>query len=393
MQRSIDKKDGFKILSNLGYRVFNTAFLKMINKFEMVNSRLIKRKNPVPFLWALPLLVLLLFGCEADQHPTFKPDVSDIEVEVVVRRFEQDLFAMDTTQMGPSLQAIAAKYPAFSKIFFEQILRSSGPDIPEEAHHAFMNGFINHPEVKNLHDTCMVLYQDFSELEASFTQAFKYLKYYFPNLPTPDITTFVSEFTVAVFIYQEQSLALGLDFFLGEQYPYREKNPYNANFSDYLTRSFNQDHLVAKALFPLVEDMVGPPKSDRLLDQMINNGKKLFVIEHLLPETPDSVLLEATAQQVDWLYQNELEIWAYFLQEELVYSNEWNEIRKYVDYSPNSPGMPEEAPGRTANFTGWRIVQAWMNRQHDGAPDLQHLLREKDAQVILDGSKYKPKRS
>ena len=372
--------------------MFNTTFQKMITTSIKASSQMSSVNTKISFLGMLLVSLILLVGCEADFDSTFKPDVSDVEVEVAVRRFEQDLFGLDSTNIEASLNAISNKYPAFSKIFFEQILRSSGPDIPTEAHHAFMNGFINHPEVRNLYDTCMVLYQDFSMITASFEQAFKHLKYYFPSLPTPDITTFVSEFTVAVFIYEEQSLAIGLDFFLGNQYPYREKNPYNANFSDYLTRSFNRDHLVSKALYPLVEDMVGPPKSDRLIDQMINNGKKLFIMEHLLPETPDSVLLEVTAQQTEWLYNNELEIWAYFLQEELVYSNEWNKIRKYVDYSPSSPGMPEGAPGRTANFTGWRIVQAWMSRQFEGAPNLEYLLEEKDAQTILDASKYKPKR-
>ena len=63
-----------------------------------------------------------------------------------------------------------------------------------------------------------------------YEQAFKFLKYYFPELPTPKVTTFISEYSVAAFIYGEGDLGLGLDFFLGSNYPYARYNPNNPNF-------------------------------------------------------------------------------------------------------------------------------------------------------------------
>ena len=64
-----------------------------------------------------------------------------------------------------------------------------------------------------------------------------------------------------------------------------------------------------------------------------------------------------------WCESNELQLWTHFLEEDLLYATNLRDIRKLVDYSPNSPGMPAEAPGRTANWTGWQIVKAYMKRK------------------------------
>jgi len=60
-----------------------------------------------------------------------------------------------------------------------------------------------------------------------------------------------------------------------------------------------------------------------------------------------------------------------------------------VDHSPNSPGMPSDAPGRTANWTGWQIVKAYMKR--NPKITLSQLIEETDAQQILTKAKYKPR--
>ena len=334
--------------------------------------------------------IFLLGACSPDEERKFIPDVSDINVDVSFRRFEQDLFSLDTTDLEAGLENLLEKYPEFSEVYFSQILRVTGPKGNLSGISPFVQGFLKHPSTVHLYDTCMTLYQDLSEQEQDLEQAFRFLKYYFPGMPIPDVTTFISEYGVGSFIYGDQSLAVGLDFFLGSDYPYAAYNPGNANFSDYLTRTFNRDHLVFKTLLPLVEDLVGEPEGSRLLDLMIHNGKKMYIMDQLLPLAPDSVKWEVTADQAEWLKSNELEMWAYFLQEDLLYSSKWLEITKYVNYSPRSPGMPPEAPGRTANWLGWQIVKAYMKKYPE--QNLQDLIERKNAQQLMDLSKYKPRR-
>jgi len=340
-------------------------------------------------VFLLLIMSILVIGCQCGEGKDI-PDVSNIEIGLKIRRFERDLFALDTSQMKQGMAVLENKYPEFSKLFFGPILGSTDPRIAHRGREEYVKGFISHPAVRKLYDTCMIAFQNTDAIEAEFEQAFRFFKFYFPEQPIPTVTTFISEYSLAAFVYGENDLAVGLDFFLGENYPYQDYNPQNTNFSNYLTRTFNKDHLVLKTLKPLVQDLLGSPSGNRLLDHMIHNGKELFILDRLLPNAPDSVKLEFTPKQVQWCKDNELEIWVHFLKEDLLYSTDWSKFRKLVEYSPNSPGMPPEAPGRTANWLGWQIVKSFMKRHPDTS--LEELIALKDAQELLNQSKYKPAR-
>ena len=334
-------------------------------------------------------LTLLMQSCQCNKSNDI-PDVSHIPAEVKIRRFEQDLFQIDTARMAEGLDRLEKEYPEFSWVFFNRILGSKDSLIAPEGHLEYVKGFISYPSVRKLYDTTQVVYPDLDFLEKQLVQSFRYLKYYFPGMQEPDLTTFISEYTVGSFTYGENSLAVGLDFFLGADYPYLAYNPGNPNFSQYLTRTNNKDHLAAKALLPLVTDLCGPPPGNRLLDIMILNGKKLYILDHLAPFLPDTVIMEYTPAQLAWCKDNELDIWAHFIREDLLYSSTWQDFQKLVEYSPSSPGMPPEAPGRTATWMGWQIIREYMKRYP--ATTFRDLIELQDAQYILDQSKYRPRR-
>ena len=334
------------------------------------------------FIGCIIVCSILLISCQSEKIES-APDVSNIEVDLEIRRFEQDLFQMDTNNLEAAVRTLKEQYPLFSELYFQQIVpavRAPQGFLP------FLKGFITFPEVRNLFDTTQVVYGDLSAYAKELEQAFKYYNYYFPEKTTPQVTTYISEYAIGAFIYGEDQLAVGLDFFLGSDYPYAQYNPGNANFSNYLVRSFNKDHLTMKTLKPLVEDLVGPQRDGRLIDMMIQEGKELYLMEQLLPTTADSIILEMPVKDVQWLQDNELEIWAYLLKEQLFYESEWKKIRKFVEYSPNIPQMHPEAPGRTANWVGWQIVKAYMKNYPEAT--IASLLQQTDAQKILDQSKY-----
>ena len=74
----------------------------------------------------------------------------------------------------------------------------------------------------------------------------------------------------------------------------------------------------------------------------------------------------------------------------MFYSTDINKITKLVSPSPHSSGMPQEAPGQTANYMGWKIIKAYMERYPEKT--LKDLVTLGDSQKILVDSKFKPKR-
>lgn len=341
------------------------------------------------------LLFLCLSGwiCACNSDGVDVPDVSAVEVDFDVYRFDQALAAIDTNAIATSTDELRAQYGEFFDLYFGQIvpLHNTSPEVFE----ASMRGLMTAPSIRHLLDTTAVIYTDevWGDVERDFSQAFKYYKYYFPERQIPDIYTIISEYSLQRFIAEVDSndiLGVGLDMYLGADYDYMKYVPRNPAFSQYLTRRFNKDHIVKKSIEVLVDDIVGEASGDRMLDHMIHNGKRLYILDHLLPLTSDTVVMEYTADQLAWAEDNELEMWAFFFKEDLFYKTNRMEINKYIAVAPHSPGMPPSAPGRTANYIGWQIVIKYMQRYPETT--LQDLAAIDDAQMILDKSRFKPKK-
>lgn len=344
------------------------------------------------FLLLFPLFSFFfsLSSCQSDKGKDI-PDVSDISVEVDLKRFDQALFTLDTNDITNELQAIEKTYGDFSSIYFNQILGSKDQNIAPEGHEAYVSGFIVHEGVRKLYDTTQIVFPKMDALVAEFEDAFRFYKYYFPQQPlSGEVVAFISEFSIGGFLYGDNSIGVGLDFYLGEDYPYQQLNPANPNFSQYLTRTFTKEHIVFKSMKLLVQDLLGNPRGNKLIDHIVHSGKELYLLDQLMPHTPDYIKMEYSQEQVDWVNENEANIWAYLISEDLIYSDEHGKYRKFIEYSPNSPGMPDDAPGRTASWLGWQIIKAYMDRNPDTG--LQELIRMPDAQEIMNKSKYKPRR-
>jgi uncharacterized protein YjaZ len=106
-------------------------------------------------------------------------------------------------------------------------------------------------------------------------------------------------------------------------------------------------------------------------------------------EVPDTVLLEYTGEQMDWLRSNEKEMWSFYFKNDWFYTTDQYIIKRLVNPAPNSMAlkMPAAAPGRTANYLGYRIVKSYLKRFPETT--VEELLNT-DAQKILEASKFKP---
>jgi hypothetical protein len=329
-------------------------------------------------------LLLFLASCGSDENKKNVPDVSNIKLSVKIARFDQDIIAIDTNQLDAGMEAMAQKYPMMFPLFVSNIIhdQTNPNENPKDA----LSGFLRAPQVRAVFDTCTKVFKDVSDLENDLTQMFKYYKYYFPEKPTPQVVSMVSEFATDAFTASDSLCGIGLDLFLGENYA-----GYNPEiFPDYIRRQFTPNYIPVRLAKALATDIVGQSSGKRLIDRMIQNGKMLYVTDCLLPFTADSLKLGYTQAQVDGCYFNEAEAWARILDQKLLYSTEFDKWRKLVTPSPNAPVIYTEAPGEMGNWIGLRILQSYMKRHPN--TKMQDLLAITDVQKLLEAAKYKPKR-
>ena len=113
----------------------------------------------------------------------------------------------------------------------------------------------------------------------------------------------------------------------------------------------------------------------------------MYCIDRMLPNILFSNKFRFSQEQIDWVINNESNIWAYFIENDLVYSTYSQDFRTFLHYAPFAKGMPNESPSRVAYFIGYKIVDQFMDKNHMSIEDMMKL---DDSREFLKLSRYKP---
>lgn len=358
--------------------------LKNITQLSMFKS--------VIFQLTISKLILLtsflfLVACQGDKKPNL-PDISNIEVDLQIDRFDQDLFGLDTStaQINGQLGQLADKYPTFFPFFHETMMEWNPPSAIFEANTNAIKDFIYHSDIRGVYDSVQVAFPNNTLLEEQLIPAFKYYKHYFPDKPMPKIVAYLSAFRQQGLTLDTTTVGLGLDLHLGRDYLYYS----TVNYPQYLQREFAPEYLATHAMKVWAQQLYSNPnRRNRLLDQMIYNGKLLYFLDLTLPEVHDSIKLGYTAAQTEWCENNESEIWSFFIDRKLLYESERSKYNSFVSPGPTTMGMPSRSPGSVGNWMGLQIVRKYM--QENPEIDFETMFEEHDGQKFLQKARYKPK--
>ena len=318
--------------------------------------------------------------------PKKEVEIKKSEIPVNIIRFEKELFACNPNNMGTDLEKLQQKYPLFYNVYYNQVL-----NIPsmgnKEMQLTIMKDFITKKAMKSLYDTIMAKYSNLDFLQDDLQILFTNYKSYFPKKVTPIIYTCISEFSYSVFTATDSIIGISLDKYLGTNFIY-----YPSIFQEYtyMIPTFDKKYMAIDCANVLAANLVTPPNDkSTLLDKMLAEGKILYAIQSFLPDKKINDLIKYDDKQWKFCVQSESQIWAYFLNHNLLYDTKFEQF-KYVKDGPTTYGMPKESPGRVGAWLGWQIIQAYMRENPNTT--LQQLIDLKDGQKLLTASKYKPKK-
>jgi len=335
------------------------------------------------------ILALFIFSCKDSRHT---PDVSGIKINLQTQRFEQDLFGLDTNNMAGSLQALQQKYPRFFGDFMNNILGVSpaDPNAP-----LILRKFM--ADFRPLKQAADQKLPDLGAYSKEVEQMLRYVKYYFPAYPLPaNLITFIgpmdafyeSSLGWSGDIITTSGLGVGLQMHLGSESSFYM--PVEGNgYPEYISRKFEPEYIVVNCGKNVVDDLFpDQSKTLALIDQMVDKGKRLYILDQLLPNTADTLKIGYTNAQLQGCYKNEGLIWNMFIQNNLLYETDFQKIKSFVGEGPTTPEIGEYSPGFIVLFTGKRIVETYMEKNPNTT--LQQLIAL-DGRKVFEGSKYKPK--
>jgi len=340
--------------------------------------------------WLAALLLILAVNSCTKTGKRKLPDVSHIQVEVNLSRFETDLFSIGSgdADLSGSVSWLRARHPDFTRCFSENILVPPTPVDSTAKLMAALGRLLQFRGLQAAFDSTMRRYSDLAWLEKDLTQAFRYYGYYYPDAIVPSVVTFVSEYQYAVVICSDSTFGIGLDMFLGRDFPFY--STFEIGIPSYRLPKMEREYILPNLFRAIAHNMYGQwADGQTLLDQMVHNGKVMAFIDAMIPKAPDWVKVDFTKEQLKWCEDNESEVWAFFKGEELLYRASKMEFIKFIADAPGTPGMPQEAPGNIGSWLGWRIVQKYMEKTGASLPEV---MAEANAQQILERSGYKPRR-
>jgi len=357
------------------------CFLKIvILAYHILNMRSIS---------VIIILALFIFSCKDSKHA---PDVSGIKINLQTQRFEQDLFGVDTNNMVASMQALQQKYPQFLGDFMTNIL---GVPLSDPNAMLILKKFIS--DFRPLKQAVDQKFPEFSAFSREVEQMLRYVKHYFPTYSLPqNLITFIgpmdgfyeSSLGWSGDIITTSGLGVGLQMHLGAEASFYM--PVEGNgYPEYIARKFEPAYIPVNCGKNIVDDLFpDQSKTLALVDQMVDKGKRLYILDRLLPNTADTLKIGYTNAQLKGCYKNEGLIWNMFIQNNLLYETDFQKIKSFVGEGPATLEIGENSPGFIVLFTGKRIVETYMEKNPNTT--LEQLIAM-DGRKLFEGSKYKPK--
>jgi len=320
-------------------------------------------------------LVTLLVACRNDRSV----DVSQIDLTIQSYRFEKDL-----KQHVNEITFLKNRYGKFFDLFVNQLLHLATPDSIQLK--SRLKDFVNDPDITDIYSTADSIYNDFSQVDTRLTDALRHYKYFFPHKVVPQVATYISGFNYAI-VCTDSLLGIGIDMYLGVNSPY-----YPAiNLPQFKIKNMQKDYIVADAMRGWAQsEWEESPSNTDLLSHMIYSGKVLYFLNNMLPETPDSIKTGYTKAQLDWVRSNEKKVWAFFVDNRLLFASDQNQIGKFVSEGPTTNGFPKESPGNIGQWIGLQIVESYM--KNHSKVTLSELIENNDYKSIFNEAKYKPKK-
>ena len=349
------------------------------NVFTYTQSYIKKMRIVFVFLFAT-----VVFSSCNNSHKI--PDVSNIKIELKAMRFEQDFFSLDTTGFTSKLDMLLAKYPSFGENFLATVLNTD-PHWSADSVADYAQGFIT--AYKPVYDTAQIVFKDFSPYEKEIKQGLQFVKYYFPayKIP-PKIITYIGPLDGYGDILSDDAIIVGLHHHLGKNYSLYKAQIVRETYPDYISNRFEPDYIAVNSMKNIVNDLYPEKMEDKsLVQQMVEKGKRLFVLSKLLPRTEEYKLIGYTKEQLKAVYEHEPAVWDLFVQNNFLQTIDNNIIKNYIDEGPKTQELGEASPGNIGSFAGWQIVKKYMGK--NSKMSLIELMAT-DAETIFQQAKYKP---
>lgn len=326
-------------------------------------------------LWLV--IVLSLTSCKKNK---FEIDVDAEKCAIKIERLDRDFNNIDTNNVKQSIQQLEKKYGTFLRQYVGGVLALGNIDsITTESS---IKGLLSDSVYKEIYKECQNIYGNTNDIENEIAIGMTYVKHYFPKKQIPRVAMHISGYNQSI-VVSDGIMSVSIDNYLGSDYA-----PYQSMAYEYQIQKMNRDNVAMDLMYAYLLTEFGTTEGGSLLDNMISEGKLLYLMSIFMPNRTDKDIMGYTESQYKWCVDNEKQMWNYLIENKRLYNTSQLVISKFIKPAPFTSEFPQESPGQAALWLGMRIVENYMDANDDVT--LEDLMKNKNSQQILEGSNYRP---
>ncbi|MTI20063.1 gliding motility lipoprotein GldB [Fulvivirga sp. RKSG066] len=322
---------------------------------------------------------LALLSCnEENNECVYQPDISDQEINIEIERLGDKLLGVSSRE---ELKQFLIDEPIITNFFLKPSEYPNQEVMIDELYKRFQN-----PHIDTLQAEIDRVFGDLSQLKEELNSAFSHIKYYYPDARIPKIKTVATGLAHDMYV-SDSLIVIGLDFYLGEGAKYRPLGVF-----DYMLKRYAPEYIVPSIMLlqGISDDFNKTDLSDEtILADIVAYGKSFYFAKHMMPCTPDSVIIWYSDEEIKGAMENQDIIWAHFIEKELLFETNHMVKKKYIEPRPKTYEIGEKAPGRIGTWLGWQIVKKYAEEEDASLPEV---MNTKEPRVLFNKSKYRPAR-
>jgi len=321
------------------------------------------------------LIGLVLVGCSSPAQDPAELGPSPRLTEI---RFDSAFFAMDTLHFESDLAKLVQQYPEFSEDYFDRILMLS-PKKESKKILAYYKAYLP-------------IFQATTKIQApkkaspEIAAALKRFHFYFPNYTLPkQIIYFIGPLETYGNVVTKDGLAIGLQLYMGAESSWYYSEQINTIYPTYISRQFSPEYIVVNSLQNILNDYDPLAiNGKQLIEQMIEIGKRQYILNQCMPTASDTLLLGYTSNQLKAIQENKSDIWSFLSSQNRLFSVDPSLTTAILKEAPYNDYFGEDIPGNVGKYIGYEIVKSWMKQQEGKLKnDLNQLLKT-PAKTIFD---------
>ena len=328
------------------------------------------------------LLVISLIISSSCKHDNRYIDARDLkEINLKIQRFDKDFNKLKTSEVDSYKKELKEQYPIFFPVYNQGVIRIG--DANDTNYNNYAKKFLYDSIYIEVYDTVMQHFQSLKNYEKDFSAAFSRYHALFPKQEIPHIYAHVSGFNEAI-VVADSTISISLDNYLGENHVFYKR----LGIYQYQLKHKNPSHLVSDAMRGWLSSEWEVSTLSNLLDRIIYEGKILFILEQILPDTPINQLIGISKEQLEWCKRYEANTWKFMIEKKHLFSNRNSVISKYLQDGPFFNYVGSGSSPMVGKYIGWKIVKSYMKANTQIS--IMDLINKTSAQEILEESKYRP---